>query len=221
VDLRRRGADLVERPQRCLLDAKEATAALDLLAQLHYKDRVSIQPEESGDFGGSIQEGFPTGRVALRFRATTELSFYKQMADEGAHLGVSSVPKGPAGVTPRGAANSWGIWRETKAPDAAWKAVAAWHADPILKLVYDRRNCFPCRQSQFAHPSFKAALYPWEDLEVERAALRDVRIMATPARFTEIDDIWSKAWVAARDGKKSIKDLMAEFIPQANALLAS
>ncbi len=205
--------------KRCLLDSREAMGALDFLAQLHHKDRVSIQPDEAAEFGGNIQEGFPTGRVALRFRATTELHFYRQMAQEGARLGVAPVPRGPAGTTPRGAANSWGIWSQSQAPDAAWKAITAWHADPVLKFVYSNRNCFPVRQSQFDHPAFKAALLPWEDLEVERAALRDVRIMATPARFTEIDEIWSRLWVQARDGKKAIKDLIAEFLPQANALL--
>lgn len=207
--------------KRCLLDSKEATGALDFLAQLHHKDRVSIQADEAAEFGGMTQEGFPTGRVALRFRATTELHFYRQMAEEGAKLGVAPVPKGPAGTTPRGAANSWGIWSQSTAPDAAWKAIAAWHADPVLRYVYSNRNCFPCRQTQFEHPSFKVSLFPWEDLEVEKVALRDVRIMATPARFTEIDDgIWLKLWPQAREGQRSVKDILADFLPQANSLLA-
>jgi ABC-type glycerol-3-phosphate transport system substrate-binding protein len=205
----------------CLLDSPAATAGLEFLAQLHHKDQVAIQPEERAEFGGNVQEGFPTGRVGLRFRATTELQFYRQMADEGARLGVAPVPRGSAGGAPRGAANSWGVWSSSKAVDAAWKAATAWHADPVLQQVFANRNCFPCRQSQFDHPAFKAALYPWEDLEVERAALRDARIMATPARQTEIDELWIKLWPGARDGKRSIKDLLAEFVPQANGLLSS
>ncbi len=205
----------------CLLDSREATAALDFLAQLHHKDQVAIQPDERSEFGGNAQEGFPTGRVGLRFRATTELHLYRQMAEEGAKLGVAPVPRGPAGGAPRGAANSWGIWRNSAALDAAWKAVTAWHADPVLRFVYASRNCFPCRQSQFDHPAFRGALLPWEDLEVERAALRDVRIMATPSRHTEVDDMWLRLWPQARDGRRPVKELLAEFIPQANALLTS
>jgi ABC-type glycerol-3-phosphate transport system substrate-binding protein len=205
--------------KRCLLDGQPAMDGLEFLAQLHHKDQVAIQPEERADFGGNVQEGFPTGRVGLRFRATTELALYKDMADQGAKLGVASVPKGPAGTTPRGAANSYAIWRESKVVDAAWKGVTAWHADPILDFVYSRRNGFPCRQTQFDHPAFKKALFAWEDLEVERAALRDVKIMATPARFTEIDGMWIRLWPQTRDGRKSVKDLIAEFLPQANALL--
>jgi ABC-type glycerol-3-phosphate transport system substrate-binding protein len=203
----------------CLLDSPAATVGLDFLAQLHHKDLVAIQPEERAEFGGNVQEGFPTGRVGLRFRATTELQFYRQMAEEGARLGVAPVPRGSAGGAPRGAANSWGVWSNSKAIDAAWKAATAWHADPVLQHVFASRNCFPCRQSQFDHPAFKGALYSWEDLEVERAALRDVRIMATPARQTEIDELWIKLWPGARDGKRSIKDLLGEFVPQANGLL--
>jgi multiple sugar transport system substrate-binding protein len=206
--------------KRCLLDAKPAVDGLEYLAQLHHKDLVAIQPDERDQFGGNAQEGFPTGRVGLRFRATTETVFYKEMAEQGAKLGVAPVPQGPAGVTPRGAANSYGIWRESKVVDAAWQGVAGWHGEPILEYVFSRRNLFPCRQAQFDHPAFRKALMPWEDLEVERAALRDVRIMATPARFTEIDAAWVRLWPQARDGRKSVKDLLAEFLPQANSLLA-
>ena len=203
----------------CLLDSPQAAGALDFLARVHHQDRVAIQPEERTEFGGNAQEGFPTGRVGLRFRATTELVFYRQMAEEGARLGVAPVPQGPAGGAPRGAANSWGIWSGSKAVDGAWKAISAWHADPLLQLVYSARDCFPCRPSQFDHPAFKGALLPWEDLEVERAALRDVRIMATPGRQTEIDELWVRLWPQARDGRRTVKDLLAEFVPQANSLL--
>ncbi|HEX2186040.1 MAG TPA: extracellular solute-binding protein, partial [Chloroflexota bacterium] len=202
-----------------VLDSRESTAAVEFLAGLHHKDRVAIQPEERAEFGDNAQEGFPTGRVALRFRATTELHFYRQMAEEGARLGVAPVPSGPAGTTPRGAANSWGIWSHSKAPEAAWYAATAWHADPVLKFLFANRYIFPCRQAQFEHAAFRAALFPWEDLETERAALRDVRIVATPARFTEIDELWLRLWPAARDGRRSIGDLLGEFLPQATSLL--
>jgi ABC-type glycerol-3-phosphate transport system substrate-binding protein len=203
----------------CLLSSPPATAALDLLARLHHQDQVAIQPGERDAFGGNAQEGFPTGRVGLRFRATTELHFYRQMAEEGARLGLAPVPRGPAGGAPRGAANSWGIWSGSMAIDAAWKAAAAWHSDPVLEVLFAGRFGFPCRQSHLDHPAFKAALFPWEDPEVERAALRDVKIMATPARQTEIDDLWVRLWPQARDGRRTVPDLLGEFLPQANALL--
>jgi ABC-type glycerol-3-phosphate transport system substrate-binding protein len=203
----------------CLLAAPQATAGLDFLARLHHQDQVAIQPDERDAFGGNVQEGFPTGRVGLRFRATTELQFYRQMAEEGAHLGIAPVPSGPAGGAPRGAANSWGIWSGSKAIDAAWKAAAAWHSDPVLKVLFSGRFGFPCRQSHLDHPAYRAALFPWEDLEVERAALREVKIMATPARQTEIDDLWVRLWPQARDGRRTVPDLLSEFLPQANALL--
>jgi multiple sugar transport system substrate-binding protein len=205
--------------KQCTLNSKEAVAAFEFLQQLHSKDRVAIQPEERADFDGQVQDAFPTGRVGVRFRATTELYFYPDMAAGGTRIGVAPVPKGPDNAAPRGAANSWGIWSGSKAPGAAWDAVSAWHSDAVLKVLYADHSNFPCRLSQFDNPDFKASLYPWEDVEVEKDALRNVRLLPAPARFTEIDAIWTKGWPDVRDGKKTVKDWMAEFVPQANALL--
>ena len=204
----------------CTLNGKEAIAAYEFLAQLHSKDRLAIQPEERPEFG-DVQDGFTTGRVGIRFRAATELSFYKDMAAGGARIGVAPVPKGPANAAPRGAANSWGVSSASKTPDAAWEAVASWHSDPVLKVIYADRGTSPCRLSQFDLPVFRAGAYPWEDLEVEKEALKNVRLLPTPARFTEIDAIWTRGWPEVRDGKKTVKDWIVEFMPQANALLAS
>jgi multiple sugar transport system substrate-binding protein len=203
----------------CTLDQPAATHALDVLAGLHHRDRVSIQPEEADQFGGNIQAGFATGRVGVYFRATSEVQQMREFAQSGARLGLAPIPRGPATRAPRGAANAWGIAYSTTQPEAAWRAIAAWHRDPVLDHLYRQKYTFPCRESQLDHPAFKAALYPWEDLEIERQALRAVRIMATPARFTEIDSLWIRLWVQARDGRRSVRDLLNEFLPQANAML--
>ena len=42
--------------------------------------------------------------------------------------------------------------------------------------------------------------------------------MATPGRQTEIDELWVRLWPQARDGRRTVKDLLAEFVPQANSL---
>jgi len=197
-------------------------AALEYIAGLHARDKVTIQPDEANQFGTtSLQGGFESGRVGVYFRATTQINDVKAMSDQGAELALAPVPKGPAGRMPRGAANSWGVTTASKRPEAAFRALAAWDRDPALSDLLSKRNIFPSRLTQFDLPAFKSALLPWEDLEIERAALKDVRIMATPDRFSEIDDQWNKAWVDALYGKKSVKELLNAFVPQANALLKS
>ncbi len=207
----------------CVLDQPPAPAvqALEYLATLHAHDRVTIQSEKAGEFGGNIQAGFTTGRVGVYFRATTEVQQVREFAESGAQLGIAPVPRGPAGRAPRGAANSWAIAQASKQPEAAWRAIAAWHRDPLLEFLYKQKYLFPRREAQFDHPAFKASLFPWENLEVERQALREVRIMVTPARFTEIDQLWTRLWVQARDGRRTVRDILGEFVPQANALLRS
>ena len=80
----------------------------------------------------------------------------------------------------------------------------------VLSALYSKRNMFPARATQFDHPAFKTALYPWEDLEVERGSLKDVRIMATPDRFTEVDEQWGKVWPDALYGKRALPDVKAD-----------
>jgi multiple sugar transport system substrate-binding protein len=204
-----------------LLDAPKTREALEYVAGLHARDRVTVQPDELEQFGvTSLQRGFESGRVGVYFRATTEVNQVRAMAERGAELGVAPVPRGPVARTPRGAGNAWGVTAQSKVPEAAFRALAAWHRDPVLEHLYQQRYMFPCRQSQFDHPAFKAALFPWEDLEVERTALREVRIMATPDRFTEIDEQWNRMWRDALYGQKSVGEVLNEFLPQANALLA-
>ena len=202
------------------LDSPKGREALEYLANLHAREKVTLQPDEIGDFGSrSTQRGFESGRIGMWFRASTEISQAKPIADRGADLGVALVPRGPAGRTPRGAGVAWGITATSKQPEGAFRALAAWHRDPVLQHLYSNRRLFPARATQFDHPAFKAALYPWEDLEVERSSLRDVRIMATPDRFTEIDAEWTRAWGNTLYGGKTVRDLLNEFIPLARNLL--
>jgi hypothetical protein len=44
--------------------------------------------------------------------------------------------------------------------------------------------------------------------------------MATPDRFTEIDELWNRLWRDALYGQKTVREVLAEFLPQANVLLA-
>ena len=202
------------------LDTPKAREALEYLAALHFRDHVTVQPDEMELFGTtSTQRGFESGRVGVYFRASTEVSQIKPMADRGAQLAVAPVPKGPAGRQPRGAVNAWGIATSSKHPDAAFRAVSAWHRDPVLENLFSKRSVFPARAAHFEHPAFKAALYPWEDVEVERASLREVRFMATPDRFPEIDQEWNTIWGDALYGKRTVRDLLQEFVPLANNLL--
>lgn len=208
--------------KQSLLDSPKTLEALEYVAGLHARDQVTIQPGEAEQFGvTSLQRGFDSGRVGVYFRATTEVNQVRAMADQGAQLGIAPVPRGPVTRAPRGAGNAWGVTTSSRQPEAAFRAQAAWHRDPLLEHLYKQRFMFPCRQSQIEHAAFKAALFPWEDLEVERAALREVRIMTTPDRFTEIDEQWNRMWVDALYGRKSVKELLHEFLPQANALLRS
>ena len=204
------------------LDSQKCREALEYLADLHGRDKVTVQPDEVQLFGTTDrQRGFDSGRVGMYFRASTEIAQVRSMTERGAELGVAPVPKGPAGRTPRGAGNAWGVATTSKQPDGAFRALAAWHRDPVLQHLYTKRSLFPARATQFDHPAFKAALFPWEDLEVERGSLKDVRIMATPDRFTEIDEQWNRMWVEALYGRRTVRDLLQEIVPLANGLLKS
>jgi multiple sugar transport system substrate-binding protein len=204
----------------CLLDSPKTLRALEYVAELHGKDKVTPQPGEAEQFGTtSLQRGFESGRIGVYFRATTEVNQVRTMSERGAELGIAPVPRGPVARVPRGAGNAWGVVSRSRAPEAAFRAIAAWHRDPLLEHVYQQRLMFPCRQVQFEHPAFRRALFPWEDLEVEQTALRQVRIMATPDRFAEIDEQWNRLWVDALYGRRTVRDLLAEFLPQVNALL--
>ena len=202
------------------LDTPKGREAIEYLAELHGKEKVTLQPDEIGEFGStSVQRGFESGRIGMYFRASTEIVQLKAMADRGAELGVAPVPRGPAGRTPRGAGAAWAITASSKQQEGAFRALAAWHRDPVLERFYANRSLFPARATQFDHPAFKAALYPWEDLEVERNSLKEVRIMVTPDRFTEIDEQWNRMLPEALYARRTVRDLLNEFMPLANNLL--
>src|SRR5688500_9917681 len=121
------------------LDTPKGREALEYLAELHAREKVTLQPDEIGEFGStSTQRGFESGRMGMWFRASTEIVQLKPMADRGAELGVAPVPRGPAGRTPRGAGAAWGITASSKQPEGAFRALAAWHRDPVLER--DRKS---------------------------------------------------------------------------------
>ena len=154
------------------------------------------------------------GGVGLRLRATTELCSTARWRQEGARLGVAPVPQGPAGRAPAG----------RRTPGASGAGARPWtgpgrRSAPGTPIPCCSGSTAPATASPLPGqpvrpPGLQGCLAPlggtWK---WSGRPCATIRILATPGRQTEIDELWVRLWPQARDGRRTVKDLLAEFAP--------
>ena len=185
--------------QRCALDSPPAVAALQWIADLWLKHRVSPSPADLRRLRGNWYGLFPTGRFGLmpHFHLTPNIAWLVERDSsarktpgldwsvrENAALdwAVTTVPIGPAGRETSSRPETYSIAASTAIPDAAWE----W-----LKFLTSAAG-FAAAGS----PTGWVASIP----EARRIDLLDVRGVTMPARKSLADHplLQQEAWMTER-----------------------
>jgi multiple sugar transport system substrate-binding protein len=113
--LRQNGAELHPEGDNsiCLLDKPAAIAAIDFVAGLIHQHRVM-------PIGGFLStDVFKAGQVAMEFEGSWAVNWYLSFSDY--QLGLVEPPRGPVAQSSIIAFEGYGITRDSKNKDAAWK----------------------------------------------------------------------------------------------------
>ncbi len=108
---------LSEDGSKCLLDSKEAVAALQLKVDLFKKYGVEGGAWQSG--GQNTETGFVNGRYAMVFMGPWNVSRFKAAKVD---FGVSLIPAGPAGTSTNVGGTNMVIFRNDRRPEAKLRA---------------------------------------------------------------------------------------------------
>lgn len=145
------GGDLYsEDGTRFLIDQPASIEALTWLQEAVRRHRVAPGPEEQSDVTLS---DFRNGRLAMAFGARGALGNYR--AIDSFTFDAAPIPKGPKARAAQLGPGHTSIWSSTKAPDAAFAALAFICSAEGQRLKISRGYAHPSRKSLVEQDWFK------------------------------------------------------------------
>jgi multiple sugar transport system substrate-binding protein len=127
------------------LTTPEAAGGLQRLQDLIYKDKIMAEPAIFAETGDAFEQGLAAMEVNGSWLVPTHLA-------AGIELGIAPIPSGPAGrftvVNPTGAV----IYKNTKAPDAAWEFIKYLASPPAQEQLMQLKASLPVSKEVLAGP---------------------------------------------------------------------
>lgn len=127
------------------LTTAEAAGGLQHLQDLIYKDKIMAEPAIFAEMGDAFEQGLAAMEVNGSWLVPTHLA-------AGIELGIAPIPSGPAGrftvVNPTGAV----IYKDTKAPDAAWEFIKYLASPPAQEQLMQLKASLPVSKEVLAGP---------------------------------------------------------------------
>lgn len=147
------------------LTTPEAAGGLQHLQDLIYKEKIMAEPAIFAETGDAFEQGLAAMEVNGSWLVPTHQA-------AGIELGIAPVPSGPAGrftvVNPTGAV----IYKNTKAPDAAWEFIKYLASPPAQEQLMQLKASLPVSKEVLAGPyasSFDGAQVFADSLTYARA----------------------------------------------------
>jgi multiple sugar transport system substrate-binding protein len=202
---------------KCLLGEPNAVQAVQLMADLHTKDRVVPYGEEARDFPNGVE----SGKVALRFGNKDQaIEILKASEQSNFKPGLAPTPKGRGGRANRDGPQANGIAKTSPAPDAAWVYVKHMSNLETQKIRLAANLTTPVRKSAAKTTEFTKALYDWESAAFWQDAADTVRGLPKPAKYTDINTAWRATFDKILRGEQAVRQAMEDLARQVDALLA-
>ena len=136
--------------KRFLIDQPASIEAMTWLQEAVQRHRVCPNPQEQSD---TQLSDFRNGRLAMAFGARGALGNYR--AIEGFSFDAAPIPKGPRGRFAQLGVGHTSIWSGSKAPDAAFSALAFICSAEGQRLKISRGYAHPSRKSLVDQEWFK------------------------------------------------------------------
>jgi multiple sugar transport system substrate-binding protein len=202
--------------KKLLLDSEESITALKWWADLMHKEKVAPSPAESDAFPAGI---WISGVAAMFALATWGIP---QMAEYGDfQYDVAPWPKGPAGRKTGSFGSGYGITKDSKNPDAAWKYMSDYlskegmefmwassgRGSPARKAAYDAYIKAPINPPSVRY--YMDALDQYAETGHPYQTSASGEVMDTMGRFTSL--------VSA--GEMSVDEAVKNIMEQCNPLL--
>ncbi|ROP58802.1 MULTISPECIES: sugar ABC transporter substrate-binding protein [unclassified Curtobacterium] len=190
------------------LDATDPKFAdgLDWLAGLVKKGYATQASSDSSADGNA----FVSGDVAMY--SDGPWSLISQKAKVKFDLGVTTVPSGTSGASSYAAGSGFGVSKQCKYPDQAFKAIETMTSEPVLTSLAKQGRAFPART---------AAQQAWYDnagIDGAEDTLKAALDKATPLpgnkQSDQLNQLFTQYALQAVNGQTSGKDTMSSISSQ-------
>ncbi len=216
------GAELWDKKvERTMLDSKEALEAIQFQADLTAKYGVSPNDDEWKQFAAAPSStwgaAFSAGKGAIEIQPNDSLVPHVLAATF--QKGMAPMPTGRAGRIVRGLAVGANILKGSKNQDAAWEWANFQAGKESEKVMLESHVSLPWHKSTLDRLEQTMPMLPWESAAAYGEGVKKLRATPYVKRFSDINRLYSAAYVATRAGQKSAVQMVTELKPQIDALL--
>ena len=137
-------------PARCLMGEPPALAAMEWIRARMWEDQVMARPLDVQNVG--LQQAFLAEKVAMAEDGSWALKDILSGADF--RVGVAPLPAGPQRRVTLATTDGFGIYRETRYPQAAWE---------LLEFLIGKDYGRAMAQANFLQPARASLVQDWVD----------------------------------------------------------
>ncbi len=207
-----------EEETECLLNTPESLDALNFVVTMITEDQIAAPITDLANTQFA-SEAFNSGKIGMTQNGPWQ--FVNLRKDAAFAFDIAPLPAGPAGSVTWVAGSGFGISKDTKNADAAWKALKViTSTDSLMKTAKAGRG-YPARKS--AVPAFVDPSAPPEHVDVVESILANE---ISKSRFLETTTTWQETEVMLTQdfnpiflGDQSVEDVVANVVPKFNDLL--
>ena len=210
------GGTIVSKDDKTMtLDQAPAVEALQWYADLGLTQRVVPTQAELQDLGND-QRGFENGRIAMRIDNTSYTIRMRQYMQQDASFDweMAPYPTGKTGAATRVPNNLVTAWKGTRHPEASWtfmKFMASKEATVDARGMPSRLSVARLPEALGRTPSQN-----WR-LLADAGAVR--RSEPRTPYFNDFDTALRTAWEEVQDGKRGLREMVADMKPKLQAIL--
>jgi len=190
------------------LDATDAKFAdgLDWLAGLVKKGYATQASSDSSADGNA----FVSGDVAMY--SDGPWSLISQKAKVKFDLGVTTVPSGTSGASSYAAGSGFGISKQCKYPEQAFRAIETMTSEDVLTSLAEQGRAFPARTAAQQTWYDNAGIDGAED--TLKAALEKATPLPGNKQSDQLNQLFTQYAIQAINGQTSGKDTMSSIASQ-------
>ena len=212
------GGDVLDKDnKKSILDAKEALAGLQLMADFIHRDQIALKPQ---DFQGKTHpQLFMEKRLAMivmNRQGASAANFIQPW------VALTQLPKGPAGRFSMGNIDGFSMGAQTKAPAAAWEAMK-WRTGDSLRreLLRSGNGGIPALKTTANSQEYLNDKLPVEWNRMFTSTMNVVKLAPPIPQWSDVTAEAGKSIDAIKRGDVAVQTAMKDLVPRINAMLTS
>jgi multiple sugar transport system substrate-binding protein len=212
------GGDVLDKENRkSILDAKEALAGLQLMADFIHRDQIALRLQ---DFGGKTHaQLFMEKRLAMivmNRQGASAANFIQPW------VALTQLPKGPAGRFSMGNIDGMAMGAQTKSPAATWEALKFRTGDSLRReLLKSGNGGIPALKTTANSQEYLNDKLPVEWNKMFTSTMNVVKLAPPIPEWSDVTAAAGMSVDQIKRGEVAPQTAMKDLVPRINAMLTT